>query len=66
MFCQQVAALMKKCKKSVHSMYNLSCCIKLANFNNYPSLLKLLMLKICQSEPVKVSVDGQMITFSDQ
>ena len=47
-------------------MYNLSCCIKLANFNNYPSLLKLLMLKLCQSEPVKVSIDGQMITFSDQ
>ena len=47
-------------------MYNLSCCIKLANFNNYPSLLKLLMLKFCQSEAVKVSVDGQIITFSDQ
>ena len=39
-------------------MYNLSCCIKLANFNKYPSLLKPLILKFCQSEPVKVLVDG--------
>ena len=47
-------------------MYNLSCCIKLANFNKYPSLLKPLILKFCQSEPVKVLVDGQMNTFSSQ
>ena len=43
----------------------LSFCIKLANFNKYPSLLKLLLLKFCQNEPVKVLVDGQMNTFSD-
>ena len=67
MFCQQVTVLMKKCfKKSAHSMYILSCCIKLANFNKYSSLLKPLMLKFCQSEQVKVLVDGQMNTFSDQ
>ena len=47
-------------------MYNLSCCIKLANFKKYPSLLKLLMFKFCPNEPVKVLVDGQMNTFSDQ
>ena len=47
-------------------MYILSCCIKLANFNKYSSLLKPLMLKFCQSELVKVLVDGQMNTFSDQ
>ena len=47
-------------------MYILSCCIKLANFNKYSSLLKPLMLKFCQSEPMKVLVDGQMNTFSDQ
>ena len=61
MFYQQVTALMKKCLK----MYILSFCIKLANFNKYPSLLKPLMLKFCQNEPVKVLVDGQMNTFSD-
>ena len=44
-------------------MYILSCCIKLANFNKYSSLLKPLMLKFCQSEPVKVLVDGQMNPF---
>ena len=67
MFCQQVTALMKKCLKKVCiQMYIPSCCIKLANFNKYSSLLKPLMLKFCQSEPVKVLVDGQMNTFSDQ
>ena len=67
MFCQQVTASIEKClKKSVHSMYNLSFCIKLANFKKYPSLLKPLMLKFYQSEPVRVLVNGQMNTFSDQ
>ena len=47
-------------------MYMLSFYIKLANFNKYPSLLKPLMLKFCQSELVKILVDGQMNTFSDQ
>ena len=47
-------------------MYNLSFCIKLANFKKYPSLLKPLMLKFYQSEPVRVLVNGQMNTFSDQ
>ena len=47
-------------------MYILSCCIKLANFKQILSLLKPLMLKFCQSERVKVLIDGQMNTFSDQ
>ena len=66
MFCQVTALMKKMFKKSVHSIYILSCCIKLANFDKYSSLLKPLMLKFCQSEPVKVLVDGQMNTFSDQ
>ena len=33
---------------------------------NTQAFLKPLVLKICQSEPMKVLVDGQMNTFSDQ
>ena len=48
-------------------MYILSCCIKLGYFNHYPRLFQTSYAKkFCHNKPVKVSVDGQMNTFSDQ